>query len=220
MLVIPAINEVEFLEVLKKIKIAEKFSSWVHLDIVDGKFAKNKTWNKPKEIPNSKFQIPNFEVHLMVENPGAVIKNWVKAGAKRIIVHLEALHNANLRMYANAAKDFELGLAINPETPVEKLIPFISINQPKISINQRCCKFVQILAVKPGLAGQQFDKKVLEKIKFLKKHYPDVIIEVDGGLNLETAKLAKEAGTDIIVSASYIWGSSNPQKAYLELSSI
>ena len=68
------------------------------------------------------------------------------------------------------------------------------------------------MGVNPGLAGRQFNEKVLEKIKFLKNYYPNVIIEADGGINLETARLVKEAGADIMVSASHTWGSSNPQK--------
>jgi len=228
MFVIPAINEVKFSGVLKKIGIAETFSPWVHLDIVDGKFAPNITWNNPEEfikflevrppeinVNIRRSNLPNIEVHLMVENPEAVIKDWVKAGAKRIIVHLEALNmgKSDLQKLRNIREvglpKFEIGLAINPETPIEKIAPYLDR-----------VKFVQMLAVKPGLAGQQFDKRILEKIKFLKKHHPDVMIEVDGGINLETAKLAKEAGADIIVSASYIWGSQNPQKAYQELASI
>ena len=203
MFVIPAINEIEFLEVLKKIKIAKTFSSWVHLDIVDGKFAKNKTWSNPLELSAVSHQLSaNIEAHLMVETPEAVIKDWVAAGAKRIIFHLEAMNGNEAPIPEN---NVEIGISINPETPVEDIVPYL-----------KDFKFVQILAVKPGLAGQKFDEKVLEKIKFLKKYDPNVIIEVDGGLNLETAKLVRGAGADIIVSASYIWGSPNPQKAYEE----
>lgn len=225
MFVIPVINEAEFGEVLKKIKIAAKFSSWIHFDISDGKFTSHKTWNSPEELKrlqasSVKSQV-NLEVHLMVANPEAVIKDWILAGVKRIIMHLESLiSDPNLRIHPNVPNKTEIGLAINPETPVEKLIPFISINQPKISINQRCCKFVQILAVNPGPGGQKFQPAVLEKIKFLKKNYPDVMIEVDGGINLENAKLIKKAGADIIASSSYIFKNSNPQKAYEELSKI
>lgn len=219
MQVIPAINEVKFSEVLKKIGIAATFSSWIHFDIVDGKFAKNKTWDNPEEfikflevrppeinVNIRRSNLPNIEVHLMVVNPEKVINDWIKAGAKRIIVHLEAI---NIREWEVGLPKFEIGLAINPETPVENLTPYLDR-----------IKFVQILAVKPGLAGQQFDKRVLEKIKFLKKNFPDVIIEVDGGINLKTAKLVKEVGTDIIVSASYIFNAPNPQKSFEELQKI
>ena len=217
MQVIPAINEVQFSEVLKKIRIAQAFSSWVHLDIVEGKFAKNKTWNNPEELKmrqasSVKHQV-DLEVHLMVENPETVVKDWAAVGAKRIIFHLEALLNmgkSDLQKLCNIGEvglpKIEIGLAVNPETPVEDLLPYFGD-----------FKFVLILSVNPGLACQKFNEKILEKIKFLKNHCQGVIIEADGGINLETAKLVKEAGADIIVSASYIWGSQNPERAYQEL---
>jgi len=207
MFVIPVINEAEFGEVLKKIKIAAKFSPWLHFDIADGKFTNHKTWDNPKDLVNLK---SNIEIHLMVENPEIVVKDWVEAGVKRIIFHLEAINIWKFNFHREVElPKIEIGVAINPETPAENLTPYL-----------KEIKFVQILAVKPGPGGQKFQPAVLEKIKFLKKNYPDVIIEVDGGINLENAKLAKEAGTDIIVSASYIFGSSDPRKAYQALTAI
>lgn len=212
MLAIPAINEIEFSEVFKKINIAGEFSRWIHLDVVDGKFAANTTWDNPEDLNNSQLTTNNsqlnIEVHLMVENPEAVIKDWASAGVKRIIISLEAI-GEKLSLPQDLMNNFELGLAINPETSVEDLLPYLEN-----------FKFVLVLGVNPGLAGQKFNENVLEKIKFLKNYYPGVIIEADGGINLETAKLTKEAGADIIVSASYIFGSPNPQKAYEELLNI
>lgn len=206
MLVIPVINEAEFGEVLKKIKIAERFSPWIHFDIADGKFTTHKTWNDPKDLQlttyNSKL---NFEIHLMVENPEAVIKDWVEAGAKRIIIHLEAINIWEFNSHILC----EIGLAINPETPVEDLIPYL-----------KDFKFVQILAVNPGPGGQKFQPAVLEKIKFLKKIYPDVMIEVDGGINPENAKLIKEAGADIAAVGSYIFRNIDPKKAFEQLKEV
>ncbi|MEK7624472.1 MAG: ribulose-phosphate 3-epimerase [Patescibacteria group bacterium] len=213
MLVITAINEVELGEILKKIEIAQTFSSWVHLDITDGKFVSNITWNNPEELKKRqassvKRQV-NFEVHLMVESPEDVIKSWILTGVKRIVIQIEAIDSDKARSVLEAAGNVEIGLAVNPETPIENLFPYLEN-----------FKFVLVLGVNPGLAGRQFNEKVLEKIKFLKNYYPNVIIEADGGINLETARLVKEAGADIIVSASHIWGSSNPQKTYNELAAV
>ena len=97
----------------------------------------------------------------MVENPLAVIDDWIKAGAKRIIIHIETLELKSLKIekLKNYASDCEIGLAINPETPIEDLIPFLSatIDSSK--------SFMQILAVNPGLSGQKFQPQVLDKIK-------------------------------------------------------
>jgi ribulose-phosphate 3-epimerase len=102
--------------------------------------------------------------------------------------------------------DKELGIVINLETPVEKLEPYFS------RVN-----FFQILAVAPGLAGQKFDPRVLEKIKSLKRRKNDVIIEVDGGVTPENAKLLKGTGADILTSATYLFNSANIKEAIADL---
>ena len=103
----------------------------------------------------------------------------------------------------------ELGIAINPETPPETLKPYL-----------KAVHFIQLLAVKPGPSGQKLDEAVLNKIKFVKSENPEAQIEIDGGINPETAKLAKYAGADILASASYIWRSPDPKKAYETLKEI
>lgn len=98
-------------------------------------------------------------------------------------------------------------LAVRPETPAEKLMAYFK----KVS------EF-QVLAVYPGPSGQKFQTLVAKKIKFLRHEMPNATIEVDGGINEETAKLAKSFGADIAVSASYIFNSSDPKEAYEKLS--
>ncbi len=218
MKIIPTINCGDFACVAEKLKKAVEFGAeWVQIDIADGKFTAHKTWNQLKDleklkIENWKLKI-NLEVHSMVENPLVVIGDWIKAGARRIIVHLEAVKVLEFQSL-KVLSGVEIGLAINPDTSVENLIPFLSA-----SIN-RSRNFVQILAVNPGLSGQKFQPQVLDKIKFLKKKFSDVIIEVDGGINLETAKLCQEAEVDILAVGSYIWESGNPQEVYKELAAI
>lgn len=211
MQIIPAINCPDFECVKEKLQQAAAFSGWVQIDIADGKFTEHETWNNAQQlrefrIKNEELRI-NIEVHLMVEKPTEAMMPWM-AVANRIILHLEALSPTDFLMNPED-KRFEIGLAINPATDVQKLVPHLGH-----------IAFVQILAVTPGKAGQKFDEGVLEKLTFLKKNYPDVIIEVDGGINLETAKLCKGSGADILVSASYIFESGDPERAYRELASI
>lgn len=210
MFIIPAINEKDFKEIQKKLQIASRFSRWVQLDVADGKFVARQTWNNPADVKNIKL---NLEIHLMTENPVESIKDWVKAGAKRIIVHWEATKIAyGSRICKFRESDFrnikntEIGLAVNPQTPIEGL-----------SSALKNFKFVLILAVEPGLSGQKFQHRVLEKVKFLKKKFPDIIVEVDGGINLETAILAKKEGADIVAVSSFIWSSPNPKIAFEKL---
>ncbi|MEK7658066.1 MAG: ribulose-phosphate 3-epimerase [Patescibacteria group bacterium] len=231
MQIVPAINCGNFECVKEKLQKAAKFFSpanrWAQIDIADGKFTNWKTWNNPSELSDvsSKMSNVNIEVHLMVENPQEAIDDWLDAGAKRIIVHFEALVKTaeknplndfsdilNFILEKCEPKNVEVGLALAPKTPVEELIPYLN----KIS-------FIQILAVEPGLAGQKFQEKIFDKIKFLKSldgEYADIAVEVDGGVNLETAKLCKEAGADILAAASYIWENQNPKAAFDELAKI
>ncbi|MEK7635692.1 MAG: hypothetical protein AAB405_01220 [Patescibacteria group bacterium] len=228
MQIIPAINCQNFDCVKEKLQKAEDFlpaDGWVQIDIADGKFTTHKTWNNPKELlmVNDQLSGVNIEVHLMVENPLEVIDDWVKSGVKRIIIHHEAVCDEAAHSNNNDETDIinfllekcvgygvELGLAINPNKPVENIIRHLDR-----------VRFIQLLAVNPGLAGQQFQATTLQKIKFLKENpYAEIIIEVDGGINLETAKLCKEAGADILASASHIWNSENQQAAFEELKNV
>jgi ribulose-phosphate 3-epimerase len=218
MQIIPAINCQDFNCVKEKIqKAAEIGVKRAQIDIADGVFAPHKTWNNPREISNFKSQTPdlNLEIHLMVENPLDVINDWIEAGVNRIIIHCEAIENSKFKNQKSKLnlKNCEIGIAIKPKTSIEKLIPYFAIiNDGK--------KFVQLLAVEPGLSGQKFQPQILDKIKFLKKNFPDVIIEIDGGINLETAKLCKQAGADILVAGSYIFGGSDPLAAYEKLAAV
>jgi len=209
MRVIPAINATDFETVKKQILQVADFSFWIHLDVVDGKFAPNVLWGKADDIKKIKSLAVNFEAHLMVERPELAIEAWLENGIKRIVIHAEAVNDRLFILNMCQKFNAEAGLAIRPDTQIEKITPFL-----------KDFKFVQILAVNPGFAGQKFDEKVLEKVKFLRTHYKDVIIEVDGGINPETAKLVKKAGADIVVSASYIFSSKDPKKAYEELQKI
>ncbi|MEK7192041.1 MAG: hypothetical protein AAB646_00805 [Patescibacteria group bacterium] len=205
MQVIPAINAKDRATAEEQIKIFLEFSDLAHLDVTDGFFSREKLWGSPEElrqlkIENLKLKI---EAHLMVQEPEKAIDQWLSAGAKKVIIHLEAIKN-DADIYGE-----EIAIAINPETPAHKLLKY------KDKVKQ-CL----LLAVKPGPSGQKFDPAALEKIKFLRSNWPNVIIEVDGGINPETAKLCKDAGADIVVSGSYIFGSPDPEKAYQKLTAL
>jgi len=242
MIIIPAINCFDFNCVKEKLQKVADFTSlkagWVQIDVADGKFTNWKTWDNSEElkllIDTNKRLIGtnhklNIEIHLMAENPLEIADDWIKAGAKRIILHIEALERLwtsdvqqlNIHNIWDIGrpkrKDCEIGIAINPDTPIEKLGFFLKLTTNN---QQPITNFVQLLAVSPGKSGQKFDERILEKIKFLKKNHPDVIIEVDGGINLETAKMCKKAGADILAVGSYMWGSENPEKVYNMLCNI
>lgn len=213
MQVIPAINVQNAEEAKKQIETAAKFSEWIHLDIVDGIFSPNTTWGSPDEFSLLTFNLKlttKVELHLMVSNPEAVIDSWLRTGKiQRVIIHLEAMTDSVYILEKCRKYGVEPMLAINPGTDVERLLA-----------HKDDFKFFQILAVNPGWAGQKFEPKIIDKVRFLRKNVPDAIIEVDGGINAETAKLVKEAGADIVVSASYILDNQNPQAKYKELTKV
>ncbi len=210
MLVIPVINCPDFGCVREKInKAIELGAEWVHIDVADGKFTKIKTWNDPEDLDSLGDELGDLklEIHLMVLDPQAVIGDWLRAGANRIIIHFEALKDSWEIICDKVEREGrELGLAINPETPTHVLTPYL-----------KAVSLVQLLAVSPGPAGQKFDPAIIDKLKELKRREPDLIVEIDGGINFETAKALKSAGADVITSASYIWGSGNPREAFDKL---
>lgn len=211
MQIIPAINCQDSKTLSRQLDEVSKFlpkGGLVHIDVVDGRFSKNITWNNPAELLNLKASYPglNFEIHLMVESPDEFVEIWFMNGASRVIVHLEAVGNPDYILDIAARYGGEAALSITPSTPADLLLPQIG-----------SFSSFQILAVDPGFAGQKFSLDSLEKIKFLRNVSPSAKIEVDGGINPETARLAKIAGADYAVSASYIFGNINPGEAYKEL---
>ncbi len=217
MIIIPAINCNDFVCVKEKIlratELFENSDCWVHIDVTDGKFTPHQIWNNPRELAElqtGSYKLPCYmEVHLMVQEPETVINQWMDTAAQRFIVHLETIKKEKHSYFLEEVGFPRTILAIKQETPVKDLVPYLSE-----------CKMVSLLAVTPGRSGQLFNPSILEKIKFLKQNHPDVKIEVDGGVNLETAKLIKEAGADIAVSASHIWENANPKEAYKNLTKI
>ena len=200
MQLIPTINEKTFEEIEKKIKLVENLVDLIQLDIADGKFTNYETWNNPEDLLKLE-TFARFEIHLMVEHPELIVERWLKIPlVKRIIVHLETIDENVFEKILKLTHQYqkELGLAIKTKTPWEALEPYLN------KIN-----FVQILAVSAGPAGQIFDFSNLEKIKNLKAKYPHLTIEVDGGVNNDTAPLIKAAGADIICSSSYLFADLN-----------
>jgi len=216
--VIPAINCDDFACVKERIQQAEIFlnrEDWVHIDVTDGAFTFNKTWNNPEELGawlGDRRDIScQLEVHLMLEEPAQMAKRWLAIGAKRLVVHAETINDGSLHEILDTAKraGAEVMLSMSPEMSPQKIEKILDK-----------FKYFQVLAVHPGLAGQSFLPLILEKVKFLRQRFPNATIEVDGGMNLATAKLAKEAGANAVVAASYIFGAKEPKEAFEELRNV
>ena len=210
--IIPTILVKKFEKIKERIKTVEPYVNWIHLDIMDGIFASNSTWNSPKDLKKIGTKM-KLEAHLMVQKPENVINDWLKV-LDRIIIHYESkIDNKDLVIQKLIKKvhkkNKQIGLAISPDTPVNTVMPFLK----KLDL-------VLIMTVNPGRGGQKFQEKTLEKIKTLRKNWPNGNIAVDGGINPKSAKIAIQAGANIIYSGSYIFNSSDPGLAIKNLKSV
>lgn len=203
--ILPAIlvkNSAEFHE---KLRIIEPHVSWAHLDVMDGKFVPNVTWGDPGDLMHTRTSL-HIEAHLMVERPEAAYRDWILAGARRLVWHYEATRQHRDIAQDIRARGAQAGIALNPETGLDAVTPLLS----EIDM-------VLIMANTPGFGGQEFRPETPEKIRALRRLWPDGMIGVDIGVRLETARAAVEAGADILVAGSFVFNSESPAKAIEEL---
>ena len=203
--IIPSINVPTFEEVQERIQKVEPYVTWCHLDVTDGIFSKHLTWHEPLDLPRLQTNL-KVEAHLMVENPELMIDSWLVKPVSRVIVHLEAVKDFKFIIRKCIEAEIEVGLAINPETFWGLLTPWLER-----------IEMAEILAVRPGPSGQKMSDDIVDKIKHLREFNRDCIIEVDGGINAETAKLVKQAGADLLVASSAIFESDNIEQAIYKL---
>lgn len=247
--VIPVVNchYKDFDCVKEKVAAAGAFSEWVHLDIADGAFTFGKSWNEPGELRSIVSPL-KYEVHLMVERPEAVLDDWLAAGAKRIIFHLEAVRaghpsagSANSPQAGSTTlagtpqqSSRQAGQGDAPEAVIAEMLKKCSGRNVEVMLATNpetpAAALVPYLAlfdgfhvlaqVAPGPGGQPFLPVVLEKISFLRSRCPGKMIEVDGGMVPETIRRVKDAGADTVVSGTYLFGSRDPKRSYEELCAI
>lgn len=182
-------------------KINRTHSSYVHIDVMDGKFVEDKQFTKVEEINAINIMSNNkLDVHLMVENPKYYLRKFKNMNIEFVSIHLEIDKDITSIIKTIKGRGYKAGLAINPETDIKKVEPYLS----EIDL-------VLIMSVTPGKGGQKFKTTTTKKIQELKKIINEkkynVLIEVDGGINNETIDKVKKA--DIAVVGSYIINSNN-----------
>jgi len=206
--VIPAVLEYDSLAADQRIRTAQELGDIIHVDVIDQSFGQ------------ASFCTPEFlaqytphtgiELHMMVTDPIIHINPYAQVGIKRFIGHVE--HMSDPLLFAQQVKQIEkeVFLGIDFDTPIEQYLS----NQALMSL----LNGFTIMTIHAGSSGQSFEVAMLEKVKKIRAQYPQFHIEVDGGINLDTARAAKEAGANLFCVNSFIFKSGNPKEAFENLS--
>jgi ribulose-phosphate 3-epimerase len=207
----PSILSADFSKLGEEIKDVEiGGADYIHIDVMDGHFVPNITIGPLiVEAIRPITKLP-LDVHLMIDNPDQYIEAFAKSGADYITVHVEACKHLHRTIHFIKSFGVKAGVVLNPATPVESIKHIISD-----------VDMVLLMSVNPGFGGQAFIPEVLDKIRTLRKMIDDkglqVEIEIDGGVNEETAKLCMEAGATVLVAGSAIYNQKNREQAIAAL---
>ena len=188
-------------------------AGWFHIDVMDGVFVPNISFGMPVLKAITKHAKKTIDVHLMIVNPDQYIQTFADLGSDILTVHYEACTHLHRTLQAIKAAGMKAGVALNPHT---------NINVLEDTIND--IDMVCLMSVNPGFGGQSFIENTYTKVEQLKalitKKGASTLIEIDGGVNIDNAKLLIDAGADVLVAGSFVFKSDKPKRTIQELKSV
>ncbi len=204
----PSILSADFANLERDIKrVEDAGADWIHVDVMDGHFVPNITIGVPVVKSIKKISNLPLDVHLMIENPEKYIQPFAQAGSDILTFHYEAVKDVSSVVNIIKSYGVKAGMSIKPKTPAEEILEFLPL-----------LDLVLVMTVEPGFGGQSFIKVCAEKIPLIKKYASEnLIIQVDGGINAETAKICTAYGANSLVAGNYIYKSGDIQKAVQSL---
>ena len=210
----PSVLSCDFANIQRDVEMINNSNAdWFHVDVMDGVFVPNISFGFPVVSAIKKHATKPLDVHLMIANPDQYFQDFKNAGADILTVHYEACTHLHRTIQAIKQAGMKAGVALNPHTPVHLLEDVIEE-----------LDLVLIMSVNPGFGGQKFINNAVLKVEQTKnlihKKGSHAIVEVDGGVNLETGKLLIEAGADALVAGSFVFNSPDPSATISDLKAL